>query len=77
MENVCVCVCVCVCVPILAGLRGTILQCEYCAVLCRLCGHGQKTEVVQGWGVLPSEMELLQGCAGQLVHGLVEIVNVC
>jgi hypothetical protein len=31
----------CVWVPSLAGLRGTALQSEYCAVLCRLWGCGQ------------------------------------
>jgi hypothetical protein len=35
-----------------------------------------KAEIVQGWGAWPSQMELLQDCAGLEVHGLEEIVNV-
>jgi hypothetical protein len=58
---------VCVLVPSLTGLRGTALQSEYCAVLCRLWGCGwqsrDRAEIVQGLGVQPSETELLQGCA--------------
>jgi hypothetical protein len=30
----------------------------------RLGGMASKAEIVQGWGVWPSETELLQGCAG-------------
>jgi hypothetical protein len=51
-------------VPGLAGLSGTALLSEYCAVLCRLWGVTNKADIMQGWGAQPSEMELLQGCAG-------------
>jgi hypothetical protein len=41
-------------------------------------GMAGKTEIVQDWGTQPSEMELLQGCAGLgWGGGLAEIVNVC
>jgi hypothetical protein len=50
----------CVWVPGLVGLR----QSEYCAVLCRLGDMVCKAEIKPCWGVWPSEMELLQCCAG-------------
>jgi hypothetical protein len=40
----------CVWVPGLAGLRGTGLQSEYCALLCRLSGHGWQNRNRAGLG---------------------------
>jgi hypothetical protein len=36
-----------------------------------------KAEIMQDWRVRPSKKEILQYCAGLVVHGLVEIINVC
>jgi hypothetical protein len=66
----------CVWVPCLAGLRGIALQSEYCAGLCRLWGMASKAEIVQFWGVQPSQRELLQSCAGLgRLAGKAEIVQ--
>jgi hypothetical protein len=54
--------------------RVNIVQC--CAGFGDMAG---KAEIVQGWGMLSSETELLQGCTGlgRGGRGLAEIVNVC
>jgi hypothetical protein len=67
----------CVGVPSWAGLRGTALQNEYCAVLCRLWGCSQQSRDHAVLGSVARRDWAPAGLYRPSGVGLAEIVNVC
>jgi hypothetical protein len=51
-------------VPSFAGLRAQVCGVNIVQGCAGLGGMASRVEIVQGWGVWPSKMELLKGCTG-------------